>query len=79
MEIHKLHIMGKLQPLQFSMELLEIGGIHNSGYGKIAGALPLQFSGELQETGGIHNSGYGKIAGLRPAIFSGTPENWGHP
>ena len=41
-------------PLQFSGELLETGGIHNSGYGKIAGASPLQFSGELLETGGIH-------------------------
>ena len=45
------------------MELLETGGIHNLGYGKIAGASPLQFSGKLLETGGIHNSGYGKIAG----------------
>ena len=44
--VELLKIAGAL-PLQFLMELLEIGGIHNSGYGKIAGALPLQFSGEL--------------------------------
>jgi len=61
------------------MELLGTGGLHDSGYGKIAGALPLQFSGELLETGECHNSGCGKIAGLRPAIFSGTPRNWGQP
>ena len=68
-------------PLQFSGDLLDIGGIHKLLImGKLQGLRPCNFQGNSWKLGAfISFLLWENCRGFAPAIFRGTPGYWGHP